>query len=86
MKKTAHIPLLSLKNGRIERMVRLSRAVDWHPLEGSVRKFARRMARELGSDLNLNEESRSIIFSHVFNCVWEPIQTEIVRDRRRRKP
>lgn len=58
---------------------------DWQPLEKTVLSFARKMSRELGSDLNLNTDSREVIFAHVFNCLWEPLIREIVRDQKRKR-
>jgi hypothetical protein len=57
---------------------------DHEPLFPTINKFARKMAHELGADLCLNKVSRSVIYCHTFNCLWEPLIKEILKDRRRK--
>jgi hypothetical protein len=58
---------------------------DYEPLFKTVDTFARKMAHELGVDLGLNKVSRGVIYSHTFNCLWEPLIKEIRKDQRRKK-
>jgi hypothetical protein len=58
---------------------------DYKPLEKTVEQFARKMSMELGEDLKLSKQDRSVVFCHVYNCFWEPLVSEIVKDQKRKK-
>ena len=45
--------------------------------------FARKMARELGCDLNLNQDSRGVILSHVYNTLCDPLLELLQRAKRK---
>jgi len=59
--------------------------VDWRPLETTVSGYARKISYWVSVDWHLNRDARNQIYSLIFNSLWEPLQKEIYRDRKRRK-
>jgi hypothetical protein len=42
--------------------------------EKLIEAFAIKMRDELGEDLALDADERSLIFAHIFNCLWDPLE------------